>query len=109
MSENTLSSHEIIKIKESELVSKLKVMSIDELELHAQNIMKDMGSSDYSQIMASVMKSLKEDQSEGYSRFETVQKKLQDSLPNKAYMSDIYARLAAIVMTIISRKFQDLL
>ena len=106
---NIISAHEIIKIKESELVSKLKAMSIDELEEHAQTIMKDMGSDKYSQIKASVMKWLKEDQSEGYSRFETVQKKLQDSLPNKAYMSDIYARLAAIVMTIISRKFQDLL
>ena len=104
MSANTVSSHDIIRIKESELVAKLKVMSIDELEQHAQDIMKDMGSNNYSQIMASVMKSLKEDQNDGYSRFETVQKKLQDSLPNKAYMSDIYARLAAIVMTIISRK-----
>lgn len=109
MSDNSLSPHEIIRIKESELVAKLKVMSIDELEQHAQDIMKDMGADNYSQIMAGVMKCLKEDQSEGYTRFETVQKKLQDSLPNKAYMSDIYARLAAIVMTIISRKFQDLL
>ena len=109
MTQNTLSAHEIIRIKESELVSKLKEMTIDELEQHAQTIMEDMGSSNYSGIMADVMKCLKEDQSKGYSRFEMVQKKLQDSLPNKAYMSDIYARLAAIVMTIISRKFQDLL
>ena len=109
MTQNTLSAHEIIRIKESELVSKLKEMTIDELEQHAQTIMEDMGSNNYSGIMTDVMKCLKEDQSKGYSRFEMVQKKLQDSLPNKAYMSDIYARLAAIVMTIISRKFQDLL
>ena len=109
MTKDSLSAHDIIRIKEAELVSKLKTMSIDELEQHAQTIMKDMGSNNYSSIMTDIMKCLKEDQSEGYSRFETVQKKLQDSLPNKAYMSDIYARLAAIVMTIISRKFKDLL
>ncbi len=109
MTKDSLNDHDIIRIKEAELVTRLKTMSIDELEQHAQKIMEDMGSSNYSSIMADVMKCLKEDQSEGYSRFEMVQKKLQDSLPNKAYMSDIYARLAAIVMTIISRKFQDLL
>ena len=109
MTNNNLSAHDIIRIKESELVTKLKEMSIDELEQHAQTIMEDMGANNYSNIMAEVMRCLKEEQNEGYSRFEMVQKKLQDSLPNKAYMSDIYARLAAIVMTIISRKFQDLL
>ena len=70
--------------------------------------MKEMGSSDYSQIMFSIMKAIKQDNLE-QSQFKTVQKTLEDILPNKAYLSDIYARLAAIVMSIIARKFKALL
>jgi len=104
-----LNSNEVISVKEAELVSKLKEMDIEELEHHAQTIMKDMGTDEYSSIMSNIMKSLKEEQREGYSQFESVQKQLEEELPNKAYMSDIYARLAAIVMTIISKKFKALL
>jgi len=109
MPDNILQTHDVIKIKEAELVEKLKTMSLEELEFHALNIMKDMGADRYPQIMTTVMQTLQEDQGEGYSRFETVQNTLQNELPNKAYMSDIYARLAAMVMTIISRKYADLL
>jgi len=104
-----LKTHEVISIKEAELVSKLKEMDSSELEIHAIAIMKDMGTDQYTAVMATIMKSLKEEQREGYSQFETVQKILEEELPNKAFMSDIYARLAAIVMTIISRKFKALL
>ncbi|WP_156490563.1 hypothetical protein, partial [Oleiphilus sp. HI0086] len=93
----TLQTHQVISLKEAELVSHLKAMSLEELEFHAHEIMKDMGSEQSPQVMAKVMKSL-EKPKEGYSKFETVQKTLEDELPNKAYLSDIYARLAAIVM-----------
>ena len=104
-----LNGKEVISIKEAELVSKLKEMSIEELEHHAQAIMKDMGTEEYSGVMSNIMKTIKEEKKEGYSQFESVQKQLEEALPNKAYMSDIYARLAAIVMTIISKKFKALL
>jgi len=104
-----LNSNEVISVKEAELVSKLKEMNIEELEHHAKKIMNDMGTDEYSGVMSNIMKAIKEEQKEGYNQFESVQKILEDELPNKAYMSDIYARLAAIVMTIISRKFKALL
>lgn len=100
-----LTTQEVMALNESKLVSKLKDMNTDELERHAENIMKEMGSSQYSQIMASVMKALKDD-NQGQTAFQTVQKTLEALLPNKAYFSDIYARLAAIVMSIIARKFK---
>jgi|TARA_R110002049_G_scaffold307281_1_gene507292 hypothetical protein len=103
-----LSSQEVMAYKEADLVAKLKDMQLDELEKHAEYIMKEMGSSDYSQIMFSIMKAIKQDNLE-QSQFKTVQKTLEDILPNKAYLSDIYARLAAIVMSIIARKFKALL
>lgn len=109
MSDNILTTHDIIRIKESELVVKLKTMSTDELEAHAKAIMKDMGSRNYSGIMSEIMKSLKKEQQNAGNSFETVQDTLQNTLPNKAYLSDIYARLAAILMTIIARKFKELL
>lgn len=109
MPKRVLKTHDVIKIKETELVDRLKTMSLEELEFHALNIMKDMGADNYPSIMTTIIKTIKEDDQEGFSRFETVQKTLQDILPNKAYMSDIYARLAAMVMTIISRKYADLL
>tara|TARA_R110001592_G_scaffold24536_1_gene94408 strand:- start:18233 stop:18574 length:342 start_codon:yes stop_codon:yes gene_type:complete len=105
---NLLTSQQVMALKESELVGKLKDMSTSELERHAENIMKEMGSSDYSQIMSSVMKALKQDNIE-QSQFAIVQKTLEDLLPNKAYFSDIYARLGAIVMSIIARKFKAML
>ena len=104
-----LKTHDVIKIKEAELVDRLKSMSLEELEFHTLNIMKDMGAKSYPEMMTLIMTTIKEDHQEGYSQFETVQKTLQDTLPNKAFMSDIYARLAAMVMTIISRKYADLL
>ena len=107
-SKDALKTHQVISLKEAELVSHLKTMSLEELEFHAHEIMKDMGTEQSPQVMAKVMKSL-EQPKEGYSKFELVQKTLEDELPNKAYLSDIYARLAAIVMTIISRRFNDLL
>ena len=103
-----LSSNEVMGLKESELVAKLKAMTTAELEKHAETIMKEMGSSAYAANMALVMQALKE-APDSTDRFQTVQKTLEDLLPNKAYFSDIYARLAAIVMMIIARKFQALL
>lgn len=108
-SKDALKTHQVISLKEAELVSHLKSMSLEELEFHAHEIMKDMGAEQYSNVMAKVMKSIEEESRSGYSQFETVQKTLEDELPNKAYLSDIYARLAAIVMTIISRRFKELL
>ncbi len=105
---NLLTSQQVMALKEAELVSKLKEMQTDELERHAENIMKEMGSSDYSQIMSSVMKALNRENMT-QSQFEIVQKTLEELLPNKAYFSDIYARLGAIVMTIIARKFKAML
>ena len=104
----SLKTHQVISLKEAELVAHLKAMSLEELEYHAYEIMKDMGAEQYPNVMSKVMKSL-ESKKEGYSQFELVQKTLEDELPNKAYLSDIYARLAAIVMTILSRRFKELL
>lgn len=103
-----LSSQDVMASKEADLVNNIKKMSIDELESHAEYIMKEMGSSDYSQIMSSVMKAINKDNLQ-QSQFETAQITLEELLPNKAYLSDIYARLAAIVMSIIARKFKALL
>lgn len=103
-----MQTHEIISIKEAELVSVIKTMPTDELEQHARTIMKDMGSSDYAAIMGKVMKAMKEGRNLNLSPFERVQNLIKENLPNEAYMSDIYARLAAIVMMIISRKFSSL-
>jgi len=103
-----MQTHEIISIKESELVSLIKTMDTEALEKHARNIMKDMGSTDYAGIMGKIMKTMKEGQNLNLSPFERVQNLLKDNLPNEAYMSDIYARLATLVMIIISRKFNTL-
>ena len=103
-----LSSQEVMASREADLVAKIKDMQTAELETHAEYIMQEMGSSDYSQIMSSIMKAINQENLE-QSQFETVQKTLEELLPNKAYLSDIYARLAAIVMSIIARKFKAML
>lgn len=103
-----LSTHEVMGLKESELVSRLKTMDLSELERHAEQIMREMGSNAYAANMSKVMQALK-DTPESDKRFQNIQRTLEEILPNKSYFSDIYARLAAIVMMIISRKFQALL
>ncbi len=105
---NLLTTQQVMALKESELVSKLKKMQTTELEQHAEAIMKEMGSSDYSQIMSSVMKAMNQEKLDK-TQFDVVQNTLEELLPNKAYFSDIYARLAAIVMSIIARKFKAML
>lgn len=105
---NILSSQEVLALKEADLVVKIKSMQLAELEQHAEYIMQEMGSSDYSVIMSSVIKALNNKTNE-QSEFKQIQNTLEDLLPNKAYFSDIYARLAAIVMSIIARKFKALL
>lgn len=99
-----MKTHEVISIKESELVAKLKIMDLADLEKHAQHIMADMGEDNYGAVMGQVMKAIKSDSD--LSQFDLVQKTLRDSLPNEAYMSDIYARLAAIVMMILKHKLK---
>ncbi len=103
-----LKTHEIISMKESELVTHIKQMSLEELEFYVKEIMTDMGADSYPAVMSQVMKTLEADDTSA-SKFEIVQKAIEEALPNKAYLSDIYARLAALVMSIIARKFQALL
>lgn len=103
-----LTSQEVMSLKESLLVGKLKEMGLNELETHAQYIMNEMGNKQYAKVMTGIMQAL-ETAPAGSDRFQTVQHTLETLLPNKAYFSDLYARLAAIVMIIISRKFQALL
>ncbi len=102
-----MKKHELISISEAELVKRLKGMDTTELEQHARTLMLDLGEDNYGKVMKSVMGALKEDRVASVSAFEHVQQHLQQSLPNQAYMSDIYARLAAIIMMIISKKFSD--
>ena len=104
-----MKTHEVISIKEAELVAKLKVMPIDELESHAKQIVKDMGSDNYPGLMREIMTAIKEQAPEGNSQFQIIQAIIREFLPNEAYMSDIYARLAAIIMMILSKKFNDTL
>lgn len=101
-----MKTHEVISIKESELVAKLKEMPLEELEKHARNIMLEMGEENYSAVMSQVMKAVQDGSQPGISQFELVQNTLRDALPNQAYMSDIYARLGAIVMMVLRDKFQ---
>jgi len=105
---STLSHHDIIKLSEADLVSALKQMPTEQLELHANNIMVDLGGDDYGALMKHVMQVL-ETQSDPAKRFSQIQNTLRDSLPNKAQMSDIYQRLATIVMLIITRRYQAIL
>lgn len=103
-----MKTHEVISIQESELVAKLKEMSLEDLETHARNIMQEMGEDNYGAVMGKVMKAIKDNSKPEVSQFELVQNTLRDALPNEAYMSDIYARLGAIVMMILKHKFKAL-
>jgi len=100
--------HELMRLKENELVQRLKPLDEADLERHARELIAEMGSDNYAGVMSQVMKAVQEDLEPDQSRFDKVQQTLQSSLPNQAYMSDIYARLAAIVMMIISKKFKTL-
>ncbi len=100
--------HEIMSLKENELVQRLKPMSLERLEHHAQELIEEMGSDNYAGIMSQVMKTLNQRSDSEQPAFERVQQTLQQHLPNQAYMSDIYARLAVIVMMIISKKFKEI-
>lgn len=98
---------ELIRIKEADLVNRLKLMDTDELETHARTLIKELGSENYSGLMKTVMNTLEENPNTEQ-RFAVVQDTIRDFLPNQAIMSDIYARLAAILMMIISRRFKTI-
>lgn len=103
-----MQTHDIIKLNEVELVARLKTMDLAEMEQHARAIVQELGSDNYAGLMSRVIKQVKEAQSERAQVFAKVQTIIQDFLPHEAYKSDIYARLAAIMMTIIARRFQDI-
>lgn len=104
-----MQTQDLISLPESELVQQLKLMSLDELERHAMQIVKDLGSDNYAGLMRQAMDSLKSTSDSSQSQFERLQALVRDVLPNKAYMSDIYARLATIMMMVLSRKFDQAL
>ncbi|TNC80414.1 MAG: hypothetical protein C9356_14240 [Oleiphilus sp.] len=100
-------SSEILRMDEATLVKALKTMPLTEMEQHARDLLKDLGQSNYGGFMKEAMQYLQENaQQEG--RFEALQSWLRNTLPNQAVMSDIYARLATIIMMIISRKLAKL-
>ncbi len=98
-----MQTHELLKLSEAELSPLLKTMSLTELELHIQQILEDLGARSYSNTMLDVMRLV---QASGSSsdRFHRLQDYLRDTLPNKAMMSDLYARLAAMMMVFLVRK-----
>jgi hypothetical protein len=103
-----LSALELTQIDEKTLVEKLRSMNLDELEFHAKELMLELGSEDYGFVMKKVMQALEsEPNTDG--RFTLIQNTLRDTLPNKAVMSDIYARLASIVMMIIAARYKSML
>ena len=58
--------------------------------------------------MKLIMKAL-EGQQSNPKRYVKIQSVLRDTLPNKAVMSDIYERLATILMLILVRKYKQIL
>lgn len=98
-----MQTHEVIKLSESELTPLLKTMSLEELELHIRNMLNDLGCSDYAATMLALMRLIQDNAGKG-SSFHRVQDYLRDNLPNKVMMSDLYARLAAMVMVFLVRK-----
>ena len=100
---NTL---EILKLNEVELVAQLKKMDLAEMEGHARAIVSELGSDNYGGLMSKVMQCVKAPSPSQGETFKQVQTLVQETLPNEAYKSDIYARLSAIMMTIIARRFQ---
>ena len=103
-----LKTQDILRLSESELVASLKNMPIDELEQHAEALILELGSDDYSGTMKAVMRVLETQEGQA-DRFAHVQNILRDTLPNKAHMSDIYQRLASMIMLILMRKYKEIL
>ena len=103
-----LSTQDVLRLPESELVAALKAMPIEEIEEHAEALIAELGSDDYSGVMKTVMRAL-ESTSKQSDRFTQIQNILRDSLPNKAHMSDIYQRLASMIMLILMRKYKEIL
>ena len=103
-----LTTQDVLRLPEPELVAALKAMSVEQLEQHAEGVISELGSDDYSGIMKIVMKAL-ESQPTQTNRFTQIQNILRDTLPNKGHMSDIYQRLASMIMLILMRKYKDIL
>lgn len=98
-----MQTHDVIKLSEAELTPLLKTMPLDELETHIQNMLKELGCSDYANTMLALMRLIRDNGTKG-STFNLLQDYLRDTLPNKVMMSDLYARLAAMVMVFLVRK-----
>lgn len=103
-----LSTQDVLRLPESELVAALKAMQLEELEQHAEALIDELGSEDYSGVMKAVMRALESDSGQS-DRFTQIQNILRDTLPNKAHMSDIYQRLASLIMLILMRKYKEIL
>ena len=103
-----LSTLDMLRLPEPELVAALREMPVEQLEQHAEALIPELGSGDYSGIMKVVMKAL-ESEPKQTDRFTQIQNILRDTLPNKAHMSDIYQRLASMIMLILMRKYKEIL
>lgn len=98
-----MQTHDVIKLSEAELTPLLKTMPLEELEMHIQKMLNDLGCSDYATTMLALMRLIQDNKGKG-SSFHRVQDYLRETLPNKVMMSDLYARLAAMVMVFLVRK-----
>jgi len=103
-----MKTHEIISMQEAELVSALKTMPVEEMEAHAKQIVSDLGSDNYGGLMKQAMQTI-QDSDASTNRFDLVKQLIKESMPNEAIMSDIYGRLAAIMIVIISRKLTGIM
>lgn len=100
-------SSDILRMDEATLVKALKTMPLPQMEQHARDLLKDLGQNNYGRFMKDAMQFLQQTANQE-ARFEALQNWLRNTLPNQAVMSDIYARLATIIMMIISRKLAQM-
>ena len=113
-----MKTRELLAAPEAELAPKLKVMKLKELERHVTKILGSYGidkggNQAYDSLIAAVIKAVPGLKSGDKASFDTVQGIVKDYLllaaNDSAEDKALLERLSAIVMVIISKKFQKIM
>ena len=104
-----MDTYDVIHAEEAYLVPHLQRMFTAELEHHAQEILKTLGSEHYKAILHDLTKALPNATIPQTEKFKVVQAIIAQYLPEQERNSDILQRLAVIMTLTLMRKHETIL
>ena len=107
-----MKTQEVLTIAEQELTRQVSRMALQELEQHACNIIRRLGSSDateqYRDLMGLIIKVIPDTDLSSADKYQKIQSLIMEQVPSSDDKAAIYPRLTIIMTMIVVKKFHVL-